>query len=81
MIKECRVLSYNKYSKILVFEYEGKPIQITYSLPSGLKNVYVKHDKKNYIIVSKEMFEKDQKLGKDKSYTRVKRDKGLLHEE
>lgn len=52
MIKECNVISYNKFLHILVFEYEGKRIQITAEIDSGSKVVYVKHSDDQYTLVN-----------------------------
>lgn len=58
MIKECKVLSYNKFLNILVFEYEGKQIQTTFVLDSEVKTVFVKYKDKKYEIVSRQEYEK-----------------------
>lgn len=58
MIKECRVLSYNNFLNILVFDYDGKPIQTTAILDTECKTVFVKHENKKYEIVSKNEYDK-----------------------
>ena len=52
MIKECKVLSYNKYLNILVFDYNGKNIQTTYVCENIPKTVYVKLENNKYVLVS-----------------------------
>ena len=44
MFKECKVLSYNKFLNILVFDYDGKQIQTTIKLDDNCKTVYVKYE-------------------------------------
>ena len=61
MIKECKVLSYNKYLNILVFEYDGNEIQITAKLESNQKTVFVKYKDGKYEIVSKDEYDKSIK--------------------
>ncbi len=58
MIKECKVLSYNKFLSILVFEYEGKPIQTTVVIDTDSKTVFVKYKDGKYKIVSKNEYDK-----------------------
>lgn len=61
MIKECKVLSYNKYLNILVFDYDGNEIQITAKLESNQKTVFVKYKDGKYEIVSKDEYDKSIK--------------------
>lgn len=70
MVKECKVLSYNKCLKILVFEYDGKPIQTTHHLDDECKLVYVKFKDNKYEIVSKNTYEKSKKIIKKKDLPR-----------
>ena len=58
MIKECKVLSYNKYLNILVFDFNGKQIQTTAKLDTECKTVFVKYKDGKYEIVSKDEYEK-----------------------
>ena len=59
MIKECKVLSYNKFLHILVFNYDGKQIQTTAILDTECKTVFVKkYEDCKYEIVSKSEYEK-----------------------
>ena len=48
MIKECKVLSYNKFLNILVFDYSGKQVQTTAKLDTECKTVFVKY---KYLII------------------------------
>lgn len=58
MIKECKILSYNKFLNILVFDYDGKPIQTTAVLNSDCKAVFVEYKNSTYTIVKKEEYDK-----------------------
>lgn len=58
MIKECKVLSYNKFLNILVFQYNGKQIQTTAILGKECKTVFVKYKDGKYEIVSNDEYEK-----------------------
>lgn len=58
MIKECKVLSYNKFLNILVFDFNGKQIQTTAKLDTECKTVFVKYKDGKYEIVSKDEYEK-----------------------
>lgn len=58
MIKECKVLSYNEYLNILVFDFDGKQIQTTAKLDTECKTVFVKYKDGKYEIVSKDEYEK-----------------------
>jgi hypothetical protein len=58
MIKECKVLSYNKYLNILVFDFNGKQIQTTAKLDTECKTVFVKYKDGKYEIVSKSEYER-----------------------
>lgn len=58
MIKECKVLSYNKYLNILVFQFEDKQIQTTAEIDEKCKVVYVKHKDDKYEIVTKSEYER-----------------------
>ena len=74
MIKECKVLSYNKFLHILVFDYDGKQIQTTVILDTECKTVFVKkYEDGKYEIVSKNEYEKsirNSKKKKDKDETK-----------
>lgn len=71
MIRECKVLSYNKFLNILVFDYEGKQIQMTAHLNSVKESVFVKYRDKKYEIVNKDEYEKYIRQTK-KKVTRTK---------
>lgn len=58
MIRECKVLSYNKFLNILVFDYGGKPIQTTVIIDTDCKTVFVKHKNGKYEIVNKNEYDK-----------------------
>lgn len=58
MIKECKVLSYNKFLNILVFDFNGKQIQTTAKLDTECKTVFVKYKDGKYEIVGKDEYEK-----------------------
>lgn len=58
MIKECKVLSYNKFLNILVFDFDGKQIQTTTKFDAECKIVFVKYKDGKYEIVSKNEYEK-----------------------
>lgn len=67
MIRECKVLSYNKFLHILVFDYDGKQIQTTAILDTECKTVFVKRYKDGkYEIVSKDEYEKAIRNSKKK---------------
>ena len=67
MIKECIVLSYNKFLHILVFDYDGKQIQTTAILDTECKSVFVKkYEDGKYEIVSKNEYEKSIRNSKKK---------------
>ena len=58
MIKECKVISYNKYQNILVFEHDGMTIQTTATLSEDDKVVYVNKENNKYNLVSKQDYNK-----------------------
>lgn len=58
MIKECKVLSYNKFLNILVFDFNGKQIQTTAKLDAECKIIFVKYKDGKYEIVSKNEYVK-----------------------
>lgn len=58
MIKKCKVISYNKFLHILVFEFEGIKIQMTHTIVEDVKEVFVKFDGGKYFIVDKSEYEK-----------------------
>lgn len=66
MIKECKVLSYNKFLNILVFEYDGKQIQTTSHLDGEPKTVFVEYKNGLYRIVSKNEYDKSIQENKKK---------------
>lgn len=62
MIKECKVLSYNKFLNILVFDYNGKAIQTTVVINTDCKTVFVKYKDGKYEIVSKNEYDKSVRV-------------------
>lgn len=58
MIKECKVLSYNKFLHILVFDYDGKPIQTTAKLDTEYNTVFIKYKNGMYEVVNRNDYEK-----------------------
>lgn len=63
MFKECKVLSYNKFMNILVFDYDGNKIQTTVVLDEKAKSVFVKYENGKYEIISKDINEKQNNIG------------------
>lgn len=66
MIKECRVLSYNQFRNVIVFEYEGNPIQINAKINDVDKTIFVEYENKQYKIVSKNKMERQRSSRKKK---------------
>lgn len=66
MIKECKVLSYNKYLNILVFVYDDKLIQTTYMCDEAPEIIFVKCKNGKYKIVSKREYEKSIRTSRKK---------------
>lgn len=62
MVKECKVLSYNKFMNILVFDYDGNKIQTTVVLDEKAKSVFVKYENGKYEIISKDIYEKQKNI-------------------
>lgn len=58
MIKECKILSYNKFLKTVVFDYDGRQVQATADLNTELKIVFVKYKSGKYEIVGKSEYDK-----------------------
>ena len=58
MIKECKVLSYNRFLNILVFDFNGKQIQTTAKLDTECKTVFVKYKDGKYEVVSSNEYDK-----------------------
>jgi len=54
MIFKCKIISYNKYLQILVFEYEGKQIQVSIVIPENQEYVYVKYKDGKFEIKDKD---------------------------
>lgn len=67
MFKECKVLSYNKFLNILVFDYDGKQIQTTVKLNDECKTVYVQYEDGVCEFVDKEKYMKMISKNKKKS--------------
>lgn len=74
MIKECKVLSYNKFLNILVFDYDGKPIQTTIAIDADCKTVFVKYKGGKYEVVSKDEYEKSIHSTKNKKEISLKQE-------
>lgn len=72
MIKECKILSYNKFLNILVFDYNGKPIQTTVVIDADCKTVFVKYKDGKYEIISKSEYEKSIRSLRNKKEISVK---------
>lgn len=70
MIKKCKVISYNKFLHILVFEFEGMQIQITHTIAAGSKEVLVKFENGKYSIVEADEYKKYIASIKEKSTTK-----------
>lgn len=66
MIRECNVLSYNKFLNILVFDYDGEQIQTTTILDDINKTVFVEYKGGKYKIVSKDEYNKSIQENKKK---------------
>ncbi len=81
MIKECKVLSYNKFLHILVIDYDGKPIQTTAVIDTDCKTVFVKFKDEVCEIVDRKEYEKYirslNKRKKNKSDTKSETDSEL----
>lgn len=58
MIRECKVLFYNRFLNILVFDFNNKQIQTTAELDTECKTVFVRYKDGKYEIVSREEYEK-----------------------
>ncbi len=58
MIKECKVLSYNKFLHILVIDYDGKLIQTTAAIDADCKTVFAKFKDGVCEIVDRKEYEK-----------------------
>lgn len=67
MIKKCKVISYNKFLHILVFEFEGTKIQMTHTITEDVKEVYIKFNGGKYFIVERSEYEKYLTSLKEKS--------------
>lgn len=77
MIKECNVISYNKFLNILVFEYDGKQIQTTVDNES--KTVFVEYKNGQYKIVGKDEYDKNiqENRKKEKRISKANKTIGL----
>lgn len=75
MIKECKVISYNKHLKILVFDFDGKQIQTSVDISIDTHTVYVKFINREYSLVSKKEFENTHKEKKNKSIKNIMEEK------
>lgn len=62
MVKECKVLSYNKFMNILVFDYDGNKIQTTVVIDEKSKSIFVKYENAKYEIISKDIYEKQKNI-------------------
>lgn len=58
MIKECKIISYNKPLHIIVFKFEEKLIQTTSDIADGTQTIYVNFNNGKYSICSKSDYEK-----------------------
>ena len=66
MIKRCDVISFNKFSKTLVINFDGKEIQYTATLLDNVADnvVYMKYDKNRYSLTTEEDYLKSLKPAK-----------------
>jgi hypothetical protein len=64
LIKQCEVLSYNPYSNVLAFKYDGLNIQITIDkqLDKKVRNVYIKFENNTYTLSDEKEIEKQEKV-------------------
>ena len=83
MIKECKVISYNKFLNILVFDYDGIQIQTTAILNDESKTVFVRYQNNKYEIVSNNEYESyiHEQKSKDTSKKTRKREKEMDSED
>lgn len=65
MIRKCKITYHNKFLNIIVFEFNGKEIQMTSNIPVGTSVVYVKYEGNKYSIVSKQEYDKSNKTLKN----------------
>lgn len=83
MIKECKVVSYNKFLNILVFNYDGKQIQTTTILDVEQKTVFIRYKDEKYEIVNRDEYDKyiQNMKKKDMSVKPTKKEKVLKLED
>lgn len=80
MIKECKIINYNKYTHIVIAEYDGTQIQF-YSDKDSLDSVvYIKKESNHYTIVDKQEYDKSLKVAKIKKTT-IKENEDLINKE
>lgn len=84
MIKECKILYYNSFLKILVFDYDGKHIQISGTVHPDQETVYIKYENDKYKISNKEeynFFLRTTRKKRSEKKNFKKTDEVLLHDE
>lgn len=72
MIKECRVLSYNKILNIIVIDFDGVVIQMSGTIDEKDKTIYVRYEDGMAYIASKEEYETSLKPKAEKKVKKVK---------
>lgn len=70
VIKECKVLSYNQFRKVIVFDYDGKLIQANAEIENDCKIVFVENVGNKYRIVSEEYMKEQNRANKRKKVTK-----------
>lgn len=66
MIRKCKVIYYNKFLKIIVFDFDGKQIQTTSYLDNDSNFIYAKFQNGKYEIVNKREYDKSIQENKKK---------------
>lgn len=71
MIKQCEVLSYNPYSKILAFKYGKENVQITIdkALDKNIKIVNIKLENNKYLLTDEKENKEEIVKSKNKNIT------------
>jgi hypothetical protein len=71
LIKQCEVLSYNPYSKILAFKYGKENVQITIdkALDKNIKIVNIKLENNKYLLTDEKENKEEIVKSKNKNIT------------
>ena len=81
MIKKCKIISYNKFLNILVFEYDKKRIQTNHILENDEKFVYVKRKGTEFEITNEDDYKKNLvEKNKNNSIKNPKKEDELIDE-